>query len=44
MWRKWLGEMHEHTKRSLWATVWLLERNFPEKYALREFVRPVAGG
>jgi len=41
---EWLGEMHEHAKRSPWATAWLLERNFPELYALREFVRPVASG
>jgi len=41
---EWLGEMHEHAKRSSWATAWLLERNFPELYALREFVRPVAKG
>ena len=41
---EWLGEMHEHAKRSPWATAWLLERNFPELYALREFVRPVANG
>jgi hypothetical protein len=39
---EWLGKMHEHAKRSPWATAWLLERNFPELYALREFVRPVA--
>jgi hypothetical protein len=38
---EWLGEMHEHAKRSPWATAWLLERNFPELYALREFTRPI---
>lgn len=41
---EWLGEMHEHAKRSPWATAWLLERNFPELYALREFTRPVTNG
>lgn len=41
---EWLGEMHEHAKRSPWATAWLLERNFPELYALREFTRAVAAG
>ena len=41
---EWLGEMHEHAKRSPWATSWLLERNFPELYALREFTRPVTNG
>jgi hypothetical protein len=41
---EWLGEMHEHAKRSPWATAWLLERNFPEFYALREFTRPVTNG
>ncbi len=41
---EWLGEMHEHAKRSPWATAWLLERNFPELYALREFSRPVTNG
>src|SRR5258708_33069818 len=41
---EWLGEMHEHAKRSPWATAWLLERNFPELYALREVSRPVTNG
>jgi hypothetical protein len=41
---EWLGEMHEHAKRSPWATAWLLERNFPELYALREFTRAVTNG
>jgi len=41
---EWLGEMHEHAKRSPWATAWLLERNFPELYALREFTRSVTNG
>jgi hypothetical protein len=41
---EWLGEMYEHAKRSPWATAWLLERNFPELYALREFTRPIAAG
>ncbi len=41
---EWLGEMHEHAKRSPWATAWLLEHNFPELYALREFSRPVTNG
>jgi hypothetical protein len=41
---EWLGVMHEHAKRSPWATAWLLERNFPELYALREFTRPVTNG
>ena len=41
---EWLGEMHEHAKRSPWATAWLLERNFPESYALREFTRPLTNG
>jgi hypothetical protein len=41
---EWLGEMHEHAKRSPWATAWLLERNFPELYALREFSRAVTAG
>jgi transposase-like protein len=41
---EWLGEMHEHAKRSPWATAWLLERNFPEFYALREFSRAPAEG
>jgi hypothetical protein len=27
---EWLAEMHEHAKRSPYATAWLLERNFPE--------------
>jgi hypothetical protein len=36
--------MVEHAKRSPWATAWLLERNFPELYALREFTRPVTNG
>jgi hypothetical protein len=36
--------MHEHAKRSPWATAWLLERNFPELYALRESTRPVTNG
>jgi hypothetical protein len=36
--------MHEHAKRSPWATAWLLERNFPELYSLRDYVRPVANG
>ena len=42
--QEWLSEMCEHAKRSPWATAWLLERNFPDLYALREFVRPVANG
>lgn len=42
--QEWLSEMHEHAKRSPWATAWLLERNFPELYALREFTRPVSNG
>jgi hypothetical protein len=41
---EWLGEMLEHAKRSPWATAWLLERNFPELYALREFTRAVTAG
>src|SRR5260221_13986668 len=41
---EWLGEMHEHAQRSPWATAWLLERNFPELYALREFSRTVTKG
>src|SRR5260221_12120549 len=41
---EWLGEMHEHAKRSPWATAWLLERNFPELYALREFTRALTAG
>jgi hypothetical protein len=32
---EWLGEMCEHSKRSPWATGFLLERNFPHLYALR---------
>jgi hypothetical protein len=41
---EWLGEMHEHAKRSPWATAWLLERNFPELYTLREFTRAITAG
>jgi hypothetical protein len=41
---EWLDEMHEHAKRSPWATAWLLERNFPELYALREFTRAITNG
>lgn len=36
---EWLGEMIEHSKRSPWATGFLLERNFPKLYALRTVVR-----
>jgi hypothetical protein len=41
---EWLAEMHEHAKRSPWATAWLLERNFPELYALRDFTRAITNG
>ena len=35
---------HEKAKRSRGPTAWLLERNFPKPYALREFSRPVTNG
>jgi hypothetical protein len=36
---EWLGEMCEHSKRSPWATGFLLERNFPKLYALKTVIR-----
>jgi hypothetical protein len=37
---QWLGEMCQHSEHSPWATGWLLERNFPSMYAMKDVVRP----
>jgi hypothetical protein len=39
---EWLGEMCEHSKRSPWATGFLLERNFPALYAMKQVPREPA--
>jgi hypothetical protein len=36
----WLSEMCEHSKRSPMATAFLLERNFPHLYAMKQVNRP----
>jgi hypothetical protein len=36
---EWIGEMCDHSKHSPWATGFLLERNFPQLYALRSVNR-----
>lgn len=37
---QWLGEMCDHSKRSPWATGFLLARNFPHLYLDKAFIRP----